>query len=215
MPVIEESFNKEGWLIGWQNAAEHYNPVDLNVVDSLDFSSVLPTDATVQSWLSRVLPGNTYLFDLLGRPYKFEPVGDAVLIWKYGDIELAEYQAARFGALTPGKLPPIWPGLAGVTLGSAVSLTDGLHISAAMSGVIVKLTSVPTKYPKFDFGGGVFSYRYLGSITFETDAGEFETVHLLGLNDCVYVPHTMSAAAGVRAHVIPGITGTIQPWILV
>jgi hypothetical protein len=213
LPVVEEVLNKEGWLIGWDVAAGHYVPANPSDVDSLSFAAVLPSDASVQAFVNRILPGNSYLFDLLGRPYKLNQTGNATWLWKYGDIELLEYQAAKFGKLPAGKLAPVWPGLANVTLGAAVSLVDQLHTTAAMSGVIVKLTSVPIKYPKFDFGGGVASYRYLGSITFETDAGEHETVDLLGLNDCVYVPRTMAVASGVRVHVVPGIIGTIQPWI--
>jgi hypothetical protein len=87
----------------------------------------------------------------------------------------------QLAALTPPPDPPtveivaapVWPGAANVTLGSPVALADQLVVTAAMDGVIVSVTTPPSKLGSYHLGGVTLDYG-AGRITFETDDGQLE-----------------------------------------
>jgi len=106
---------------------------------------------------------------------------------------------------------PVWPGVAGVTLGQSVALTDGLHLTSAMDGVIIAITTPPSRTGTMNVGGATFDYRE-GQVAFEDDQGHIEMWQYLGFRNALYTPRSMQHAAGARFRVLAGAEGTVTPW---
>jgi hypothetical protein len=109
------------------------------------------------------------------------------------------------------NVAPIWPGSAGVTLGTPVTLVDQLHIVGTLDGVLVNVTTPPTKVGRRSIGGALYDYG-VGEIAFETDEGDIEPWQYLGFRTGIFVPKTMQQAAGARLRVLAGASGTVTPW---
>lgn len=109
------------------------------------------------------------------------------------------------------NLPPIWPGITGVRLGTPVALTPMLTLAGPMNGVVVTITSVPAGQGSYDYNG-LTEYRYIGSLTFLSDRGDAEHYQQLGFQSAVYTPRTMHSAASVHLRTYAGVSGTITPW---
>ena len=125
-----------------------------------------------------------------------------------------QYQVLRANLLASQSVAPVWPGLAGVTLGVPVAISAAFTITAPMHGVIVALTGEPTKSSFFSFDG-VNSYRNLGALSFTTDDGEQEFSQSLGFTAGIYTPRVMAKASGVKVRAVGGVTGTVTPWVIV
>lgn len=109
------------------------------------------------------------------------------------------------------RAPPIWPGEDNVTLGTPVALTSQLHLTGAMDGVIVAITTPPTRTGLYEVGGAPLDYGQ-GRIAFETDDGDIEPWQYLGFRSAIYTPKSMAHAAGVRFQMLAGAAGTVTPW---
>lgn len=115
------------------------------------------------------------------------------------------------GGGTPGA--PIWPGLAGVTLGTPVAVSGDQSITASMDGVIVALTSVPIRHKWYEVGGNV-SWRRVGVLSFVSDAGDSEAPQYLSMTEQVYTVRQMEHGAGVLIHLPTGVAALVTPWTL-
>jgi hypothetical protein len=115
----------------------------------------------------------------------------------------------------PGALvlPPLWPGLAAVTLGTPVSLDAGVTITETMDGVIVHITSAPTKQGYFTFDG-TRAWRNIGALSFFDDNGQQERAQTMAFESGIYCPTTMGHAAGVKLRSSVDVVGTITPWVV-
>ena len=200
-------------LAGWQTQAQTF--IDQTIAPGgdllpLDFSTVLATDATAVDWLNR-LWGSTYFEDWGGgSPGVIASDGNSYWVpW----LQTPTFQLLRDQALglTGVKVPPVWPGLAGVVLGTPVALAAGVTITAPMDGVIIAVTSYETKLGFFTFDTTI-SLRNAGALAFFTDNGQEELPQSLGFLDAVYCPKTMTTAAGVVVRLSNDIVGTITPW---
>lgn len=107
--------------------------------------------------------------------------------------------------------PPVWPGLAGVTLGDSVALVDQLNLQGTFDGVIVTVTTPPTKTGRRQIGGATYDYG-VGEMAFENDRGDLEPWQYLGFRNAVFTPKTMKQASGARFRVLAGAEGTVIPW---
>lgn len=125
----------------------------------------------------------------------------------------AEFDAYRNRVHPIEKAPylPAWPGLAAVTLGVPVAISTGLTVTGPMHGVIVNLTSEPSKASFFTFDDEN-SYRNLGALSFRSDNGDQEPSQSLGFTTAVYSPKTMEKAASVKLRFVGGVSGTVTPW---
>lgn len=106
---------------------------------------------------------------------------------------------------------PLWPGSAGVTLGTPVALVDQLYLVAPMDGVIVSVTTPPTKTGRYSIGGATYDYG-VGRMSFQTDSGDIEPFQYLGFRAGIYTPKSMQRAAAARFQVLGGAEGTVTPW---
>lgn len=113
----------------------------------------------------------------------------------------------------PPIVAPVWPGLSGVTLSNPVSLSDDPRIVGPMDGVLVTITTPPSKVGVRNIGGAMFDYNS-GEVAFETDNGEVEPWQYLGFRDAIFTPKTMKRAGAVRFRVLAGAEGVVQCWTI-
>lgn len=179
-------------------------------VPHLDLTVVTPGQS-LQSALDAQNPGFNW----------YPPSGDNSFFYSFAKEDsrflwTCTLSVAQYAALTGGssvKVPPMWPGLAGVTLGASVALSDGLSVAGPLDGVIVKITSVPNPIGYYGFGGRK-SFVHVGGIIFLDDNGEAEQSQPLGLDDEVIVPRAMTGASSAVLRLKSGVVGTVQPWTL-
>lgn len=180
---------------------------------ALDLTTILASDATAYDWASRVYPDAGFFLSNQGFPAIADP-GANTVFW-YIDLDQMRWlQLKQVLGLTPAAiLPPIWPGVAGVTLGSSVALAPGVTVTGPLSGVLIALTSVPADKAFFTFDG-TLSYRNLGALTFTSDNGDNELPQPLGFTSALYLPKTMQSAAAVIVRTTGGVVGTITPFTI-
>lgn len=180
----------------------------------LDVTAILPDD-TIGTWANRVAVGGETYFQTDGGAWAS---GDFFAAPGWYEIDLTDAEFDELKRLAnPGTLrgtPPIWPGLANVTLGTPVALAAGLTITTPMDGVLVSIATVPPGTGIFIFDD-VDSWRYIGGLSFFSDDGDQEFPQNLGFSSAVYSPKEMARAAGVKIRCKLGVTGTVTPWRVV
>lgn len=110
-------------------------------------------------------------------------------------------------------VPPVWPGLDNVTLGTPVGFDGNVDVTADMDGVLVTLTTSPTKTGHYMLGNVDLWYG-LGRISFESDNGDVEPWQYLAFDYGIFVPRTMQHASAVHLQVLGGAEGTVTPWTI-
>lgn len=195
--------------IDWPTNGIYITSIEYPTYDPTD---ILSTD-TLLSMLTRQNPGWGVGNDWAPQSYvSLEPGsgGQAHYTTLIDEDDFALIKAGRFPSLNE-SLPPVWPGSAGVVLGTPIAVDVGVTISTPMDGVLVDLTSVPARLSAYTFGTAV-SYKALGGLAFVNDAGEIEPYQTLGFTSAIYTPKTMAHAAGVVFRSLFGVVGTITPW---
>lgn len=104
-----------------------------------------------------------------------------------------------------------WPGLAGATLDSPVALSNGLVINTACDGVLVNITTPPTRTGVYSVGDTYYDYKE-GLVAFESDNGYMEMWQYLGFRQALYTPKSMERAAKVHFQVLAGAEGNVITW---
>lgn len=201
------------WIAGDWADSNSADP-DVNLIPVIDPSTILDTDVTLKAWLERVFGLTAFTWTPDGYAQYVPSPGQWWYTFRWSDADFQAYKAGKFGTKSLANVPPVWPGFAKVTLGTEVVMSDRLRIDVPMDGCLVYLYSVPTKYPKFDFGTGIVSYQHLGAISFVNDNNDNETAQLLGMSDCLFVPKTMVRAAAVQMRLVPGVTAGLQPFTI-
>ena len=180
-----------------------------------NYANILATD-TLLTWLTRENPGASVNW-WAGPGSNVEVIGNngdgnVSFLTVFDDAHFREIRSLLFPDVGVA-LPPVWPGLSAVTLGTPVAITIGGTITLPCDGAIVTLTAVPLKQGYFSFGTNL-SYRNVGAIAFVDDNGEIEFPQTLGFTSAVYAPKSMSSAAGIVYRASDGVTGTITPWVI-
>ena len=154
-----------------------------------------------------------------------EPVAEATLNDGYQNfvvrlrarVSRAEW-SAYVGTVYPAPItvdvnvPPVWPGLANVTLGEPVALAQGVTITTPMDGVVVSITGASSGTMWFTYDD-LRSWRNVGALTFLDEEGHAEGYQALGFTSEVYVPRRLKQASGVKVMGGRGVSGTITPWL--
>jgi hypothetical protein len=154
--------------------------------------------------------------------WAFIPGGHVRLVGSFG-TEVEEWQSTfdgqGFAAIKAQLFPaapavggPLWPGLANATLGSPVALDTGVTVGGPMDGVLIEITSAPTKQGYFTFDT-MRSWRNVGALTFVDDDGNAEFPQTLGFTKAVYVPKSMKQATSCLLRLSNDVTGTVTPWL--
>jgi len=175
-------------------------------------NTILPSDDLV-SFLNGANAGWSWSWDDVAHNWASanDPL-NAGVTW-YCDlnaVQFAQLQSALAGAVTGA---PVWPGLAGVTLLTPVAIADGVTITEVMHGCLIAVTGYPLNRGQFSFNG-VISVRNLGALAFFSDNGDEEFPQTLGFTSAVYLPKSMSSAAGLLLRTTGGVTGTITPFTI-
>lgn len=115
------------------------------------------------------------------------------------------------GPGTGGPSLSLWPGLAGVTLGTEVGLVDDLLIAGPLHGLLFTITGQPEHNQKYMFGE-VASWARVGQVIFRTDRGDYERSQTFGIDRQIMTPLTMESADAALIRLNPNWTGTVRPW---
>jgi hypothetical protein len=203
-------FNLSG---GWEFFPQSANSGTPNAGGDLlplDFTTAIAADTDAVVWLNRVWGGFQYYDGGGGTPFCNASDG---FIYGVPWLNKPTFEILRDKALGLGKtiVPPVWPGLAGVTLGTPVAIAAGVTITTPMDGVLIDITAAPVKQGYFTFDT-VLSYRNIGALAFQSDDGQEEFPQTLGFTSAVYCPKTMQHAAAVVFRSSVGLTGTITPF---
>jgi len=179
--------------------------------------SILTTDADVGAWLNRVAArGETWSYDSdveLWRTFGLgQPANNTTWYCTVSEIQFKWVQAQLAGSTV--RVPPIWPGLANVTLGAPVAFGSGpLSVPGPMHGILVSITSVNQPLPHYWYGTSE-AWGKLGGLTFVDDNGDSEEYQLFGFVSAVYTPRFMTEATSCQIRNVSGIVGTVTPWTI-
>jgi hypothetical protein len=110
-------------------------------------------------------------------------------------------------------LPPVWPGLAGVTLGTPVALDQGVDVVGPLHGVLLDITATERLIPSGTMGA-YHTYRNLGRFAFYNDDGWFGEWQGVPSDHCQLLVKGMAEAAGVWFTFYTGVTGTATPFTI-
>jgi len=200
------------WLVGTTmqglNNIHDIGHYDVNV----DYDTIISSDDTILDWLIRVYWDYGVTWAQFDSMCGFHDLTTGAFYY----LNLTEQQFRLMRDASPSSLvlPPLWPGLAAVNLGTPVSLDTGVTIAELMDGVIVTITDQPSRLVFFTFDDAN-SYRNLGALSFFSDNGDQEPFQPLGFTSAIYCAKTMKRAAGVKLRTSGGVSGTVTPWTIV
>jgi len=188
--------NTQGWT--WPTGYSQPMP---------DYTDIQPSD-TVVSWLNRTdSSGHTWFLGADGR--HAEAYGDQT--GEYFDRIICSLSDVQLQARAAGVGAPIWPGIAGVTLGTTVPAVKSTVLELPMDGIIWLTTSYPPARARWG-AAPYYSVYHTGRLAFITDNGDLEPFQYMGWQNAIFVPQTMGRAAGVVVFLEGNIEGAITPW---
>jgi hypothetical protein len=120
----------------------------------------------------------------------------------------------RSAPVTSLDIPPVWPGIANVTLGTPVAITPQMTVSGPMDGLIVTITGVTTSKPALNYDTQL-AYKFIGALAFVDDNGDVEPFQALAFTNALYCPTKMKLATSAVLRVDPGVAGTVTPWVTI
>lgn len=213
--IATDSWYTALWLGDW--TATNLNAL----VPQLDLSLVEDGD-TLWSYLNREYGSYDWLrtapnsHDQGGRVYIEQTPTNAYFVCTLTDADIQACWPVTIPEQPPVEVTvnaaPVWPGSANVTLGTPVALTNGMTITDEMDGVIVAVTTPPTRTGLYVIGSESYDYG-VGRIAFESDGGELEPWQYLGFRAALFTPKSMRRASKVHLQVLGGAEGTVTPWI--
>lgn len=176
--------------------------------------TILSTDANVGAWLNRQTSPLVWSFITGQQIWRHTFTGPPLfeVDCTLSESEFRWFRLANSGTVPGTLLPPIWPGIANVTLGTPVPFSGStLSVAGPLDGVIVTITAVNQPLPHYAYGTAV-AWGKLGGLTFVDDRGDAEEYQLFGFVDALYVPRAMLHAASCQIRNVSGIVGTVTPW---
>lgn len=180
-----------------------------------DLALVGPTD-TLLTFLETCNPGATCFWSpsegLQVQVNGDSGDGTAHFLTTWNDASFQQLKA-NFLALAATPAPPVWPGIDLVTLGSDTAIASQQTVTGPMDGVIVLISDVTVNKPNLQYDT-FNAWKFIGSLAFVSDNGDVEEFQLLGFNDALYCPKSMSRAASVVVRADPSVVGTITPWVV-
>lgn len=185
---------------------------------ALDVTTILPTDATPEAWVLREY--SSYGWITVNQSGNWQPLAYHDLstsnVYFALDMSQSEFLAIQ-SILYPAAgpiLPPVWPGLAGVTLLTPHTMVPpGENVTIDCDGVIIDITGTPSWAGNFSFGTAI-SWRNVGAVTFTTDNGQEEFAQTFSWSSGVYLPKSQQHASGYAYRASLGVSGTITPFTI-
>ena len=190
---------------------EYQSFIDLGGLPAIDVATIASTDASTLAWVQRAYPSIDWFDNGDGWVGAVLPgvsgIANPVLNVSPEDFMLVQ------DSLSKTHVPPVWPGLAGVTLGAPVALSQTFTVAGPMDGCIIAVTSAPPKQAFYTLGTQL-NYRHLGAIAFVDDNGDAEVFQLVGWQHGVFLPLSMLHAASLLGRSEGGTVGTITPFTI-
>jgi hypothetical protein len=189
------------------------NPTGTAYVPPIDPSTILSSDATVLDWLNReyAVPGITWGTSGSNYVQGTDSYASNNVIYTC-TLSQEDFDAIKAALYPVGQTAPVWPGLANVTLGTPLALSDGLTVPGPLDGVLIDITAVPPSTGFYPFGT-LLSYSHIGGIVFVDDNGDLEEALGIGPQSQVQTPRSMSQADHAILRLKSGVTGTVTPWV--
>lgn len=187
---------------------------------NIDWTTWNGTDTLVE-FLAAATPGHTWSYtDENGNPtpgHACSPL-DVYLNIRWRCLVKESDLPLRSGRLWdaikgPSGLPPVWPGLDGVTLGTPSVLTDSGIVVGLMHGITVSIDARKPGAGHFGVDGQDYGWR-AGYVAFLTDTGAAEEPQYLGWSSAVYLPKHMTVAAGVLVVLVNTTQLTATPFTI-
>lgn len=172
-----------------------------------DFTALLADD-TVLSFMQRTQPAYSWV--------GIGPAGTATtgIAWKNvagGPDGLWWRTGFQLPIVLPSPQPPIWPGIAGVTLGTTVPCAESTVLELPMDGLLILITSYPPSRSRWG-APPYLSVYHTGRLAFVSDNGDVEPFQYMGWTNALYTPQTMKRAAGVVIFLEPNVEAAATPW---
>lgn len=185
--------NPSEWYIDWSDLRLNDSPL-----------SFVTRQFPLQVWTA--LTG----LDYPSTPYAQDQGYDvAWIVFPYSQADLDVIKLSS--GLTVTGMAPVWPGVQNVVLGTPVALSALTTVPGPLDGVVIDITTPPTKLSEVAIGGRTFYFR-LGTIAFESDNGDMETSQYLQYANAVYCPKAMVRAEAAHLSVDPSAQGTVTPF---
>jgi hypothetical protein len=164
--------------------------------------------STALAWLNATdTSGRTWAIDGdTGQPTSYDHPSDSFQYYSIAWVGTFVGSSVASGA-------PIWPGLAGVTLGTPVALADALTVTGPLQGVLVECATAPAGASSYILGALNSYYRW-GSVSFVSDNGDAEEFQWLGFGLGIYLPKAMAEAASAIFRVQRLPTATVTPFTI-
>lgn len=108
---------------------------------------------------------------------------------------------------------PVWPGLAGATLGASVGLSNGLVVGGPLHGLLFQVTTQPAGAGRYTFGT-VSSWTKVGACIFTSDRGDHERAQSFNLDAHLVCPKEMRVAASATIRLNNNWGGTVRPFTI-
>lgn len=199
------------WIGYRANLWDHVQAHPTGSIVQPDWSDIQAADTRL-SWVQRTASNRTWYEE-----------ADTGIVWcLYNEISgqgerlillltEAEFQAQKQLAATIG--PPIWPGLAGVVLGTPVGISEPTIIAGPMDGILITLDTANPGAGQWAVGAFT-SWRYAGYVVFLSAEGHADTTQFLGPADNVFCPKGMTHADSCVVYLNKIATATVTPWTL-
>jgi hypothetical protein len=197
------------WMVYGQWDSDNPN---LNVYNSPapDWSDLIVGETRL-AWLQRTDPGNNW-GDGTGRGDPFMLAAPPQTVWKIAPgFSEGEFQALARTISDLRPSAPIWPGVAGVTLGTTVPCAASTVLELAMDGLLILITSYPATRARWG-APPYLSVYHTGRLAFITDNGDVEEFQYMGWTNAIYTPRSMQRAAGVVIFLEPNVEAAATPW---
>lgn len=204
--------NAPGFLLTGPWAASDANelPTDYPAVDW----SGIAADDTIESYLDTADPAHNWTTDTNTGMVAAESTHANSVGW-YWVCRFTPAEFEKLKAATPAETTgaPVWPGIAGVTLGTPVAITGVHDIITPMDGVIITITTPPTRLGQRLLGTEPYDYG-IGELAFDDGDGNVEMWQYMGFRTMILTPKSMATAGGCHLRLLGGAEGTLTPWTL-
>jgi hypothetical protein len=192
---------------------EQYSCDEWNIVTP-DYADIQESD-TVLTWLQRTeTSGRTWELDeTTSTVVSYTLIGDEYFSAVRCILHDSDLRKLGGFAAASEAGPPLWPGAAGVTLGTPVDLTVSAIVDGPMDGILVAITSSAPGAGSWEVDT-FESVRYAGYVVFLSAEGHADTTQFLGPTDNVFCPKTMQQAGSCVVHLNKVLTATVTPWTL-
>jgi hypothetical protein len=183
---------------------------------SFDWGAINPANTFLEEITAQNALFDTAWYDGVGGSVALhDPLGTSGLDY-LTNITGLEYDVitGRSSPVTTLPIPPVWPGIANVTLGTPVAIASQLTVIGPMDGVIVTITGLTTNKPALNYDTQL-AYKFIGALAFVDDNGDVEPFQALAFTNALYCPKEMTLAASVVLRVDAGVAGTVTPWVAI